>query len=332
MLADTPCEICGSHKWSALADHTYRRADIGRTRGYLQTRLRLLFDLWAQGNDFRIRSVLCDNCGFVMYLPRPEEADLDAKYRYLRAHDNGKGTHIGADDSIENARSEQIWNYISRKIDLARVATVLDFGGMDGRLMRAFVARGKECFVIDYCADVKNGVTKLGETISDIPPNSTFDLIVCSHVIEHVSRPKEKLAGLSRHLSEQGFLFVEVPMEIWKSAPIPSEPVTHINWFTPNSLSNLIRLTGLQAISCELSSSLHPTGGTLPCIRAVGHHPAVQSIGADELLRPDARHYISPSLGQTLRYYYRVPGKLFRTLSRAASKVIPTRPARSPCD
>jgi SAM-dependent methyltransferase len=293
----------------------------------VQTRLRLLFDLWAQADEFRIRTVLCENCGFVMYLPRPEEADLDAKYRYLSTLDEGAGSHAAADDAIERARSEHLWRYVSQKMDLARVSTVLDYGGMDGRLMRSFARRGKSCFVIDYCADVAEGVTKLGETLSDIPPTSTFDLIVCSHVIEHLARPKEKLERLSRHLSEGGLLFVEVPMEIWKKAPVPREPVTHINWFTPNSLSNLFRLSGLEALTCELAGSPHPTGGTLPCVRAIGRNSGRQDKDPDALLRPDALQYVSPSLGQALRYYYRAPSSLFGAMARAVSRAVPKRPA-----
>ena len=92
--------------------------------------------------------------------------------------------------------------------------------------------------------------------MDEIPKGSLFDIIVCSHVLEHVNEPGKFLRQLRSLLSVNGVIYIEVPLEIWKGIPIQSDPVTHINFFTVNSLRNALLLHGFTALSIknELSS------------------------------------------------------------------------------
>ena len=75
---------------------------------------------------------------------------------------------------------------MNQQINLQRVHKVLDYGGGDGRLMQAFQNAGKECYLVDYNQSCIPGVTKLADKIQEV--EQTFDLIICSHVLEHHNR------------------------------------------------------------------------------------------------------------------------------------------------
>lgn len=75
--------------------------------------------------------------------------------------------------------------------------------------------------------------------------------------------------NLSSHLKKNGLLYVEVPMEVWGRAPLQSEPVTHLNFFTRSSLIFLLQAAGLEVLNCQLSSSLHPSGQRFAALKAV---------------------------------------------------------------
>jgi hypothetical protein len=50
------------------------------------------FEVWFPGEtEISVTTVLCDECGFVTYLPRSDEAAIDAKYRLLTSLDLNRG-------------------------------------------------------------------------------------------------------------------------------------------------------------------------------------------------------------------------------------------------
>jgi len=122
--------------------------------------------------------------------------------------------------------------------------------------MSGFLVRGWHCWVVDYTPRTVPGIARLGETLDDVDPSQRFDLIVCSHVLEHVADPVGTIKKLRCFLAERGVLYVEVPMEIWRRPPIHEEPVTHVNFFTLESLRFGLENAGLCG-SCRLGTDLY---------------------------------------------------------------------------
>src|SRR5262249_47690292 len=143
---------------------------------------------------------------------------------------------IRFDSNAELRRSAKLFRFLQGRLPNDRFAQILDFGGGDGRLMREFFKRGHDCYLVDYREDTLPGVRRIGSTEADIPLNAKFDLIVCSQVVEHLANPKRVLSCLAEHLDTRGHLYIEVPLEVWRHAPLHEEPVTHVNFFTASSL------------------------------------------------------------------------------------------------
>ncbi len=270
MLSTPNCPLCESQRWETLGTRTWKMSDIPKLSPVLQRRLRVLYEVWCPGaEEFTATSELCLECGMVIYAPRPSSADIDAKYRFLVGL--GQDSAIVAIDSEYNQiRERSLFNVLAPNLPMPTGNRLLDFGGGDGRLMRHFIDRGDLGFVVDYVGETLPGVTKLGDTLEQLGPDEKFTGIISSHVLEHVAEPLQILKQLVAHLSPEGRIFVEVPLEIWKRPPLDTEPVTHVNFFTVESLRYMMVKAGLELEVC-LAEGLTLPGRNDAVLRAVGH-------------------------------------------------------------
>lgn len=155
--------------------------------------------------------------------------------------------------------------------------------------------RGDQCFLVDYVRDTVPGVTKLGDTLDELPSEERFDGIVCSHVIEHVDQPLELLSQLCRHLTPDGWIYVEVPMEIWKKPPLQEEPVTHVNFFSAPSLRHLMMRCGLKVEEC-VTRVLKVPGSLHVVVHAIGGLNSAQPLELPQNGEAAVRKLLSPGL------------------------------------
>jgi SAM-dependent methyltransferase len=304
MLSETGCEVCGWNNWEFLGRRVYTKSETVNYSHYVKKRYRVLFEKWIVGKDrVTLTSSVCRRCGFIVYFPRPEKQDIDAKYRFLEEMGQDYGGNVSHDSNDELKRSKNLYRFLKKYINLHKVNKILDYGGGDGRLMYIFRKRGKQCYLIDYNKSPVQGISKLGDTIDQLAFDEKFDLIICSHVIEHVAEPSQVLQKLLGHLNKGGYIYIQVPMEVWKRPPFHIEPVTHINFFTPNSLYNLMVAGGLIVHKCKLSGCLYPSGFKGYDVRAIGSRMTGEGKKNQRLFRkPDAVEYIKPKVVRTLHY------------------------------
>lgn len=83
----------------------YRQTDSAFLGPYVQRRYRVLLEVWFKGQ----REV---EITFVLYTPRPEDADLDVKYRFLDDLDQDMG--LPADAPVAVARARQLYWAVTR--------------------------------------------------------------------------------------------------------------------------------------------------------------------------------------------------------------------------
>lgn len=270
MLSTPNCPVCESLRWQTLGKRTWKQSDLPKLDPVLQRRLRVLYEVWCPGaNEFTATSELCLECGLVIYAPRPSAEEIDAKYRFLVSL--GPDSAVAAVDSeYSQIRERTLFKILSPRLPKTTGNRLLDFGGGDGRLMRHFIDRGDTGFVIDYVRETIPGVTKLGDTLEQLAPDEKFCGIISSHVLEHVAEPLQILKRLVSHLEPDGRIFIELPMEIWKKPPLHPEPVTHVNFFTAESLRYMMVKAGLDVEVCQTEGLTLPgVNGTV--IRGVGH-------------------------------------------------------------
>jgi len=89
------------------------------------------------------------------------------------------------------------------------------------------------------------------------------------HTLEHATDPRHIIEELRSHLTEAGLLYVEVPLGCWNEWKKLVEPLTHVNFFSEESLYTCVRSADLDVI--YLSSDFqYVTHGKLWCVNLVG--------------------------------------------------------------
>jgi SAM-dependent methyltransferase len=239
------CPVCGETNWESVQTYRYARSDNASDAlsDYVKRRRRVLFEVWLPGGEtVFLRSVYCRDCGFMTYAPRPTEADLDAKYRFLQSlrSPNSVGGSVPSADAltVNRPRAERVLRTVCRHVANRRL-NVFDYGGGTGQLLVPFIEQGHRCSLIDYSPVFIAGIEKLGDTLADLPHDRQFDVIICSHVLEHLAEPGRTIRDLSAHLAKGGVIYGEVPLEIWGGIPIKNDQATHINFFTQSSFEQL---------------------------------------------------------------------------------------------
>ncbi len=93
-------------------------------------------------------------------------------------------------------------------------------------------------------------------------PNNSYDLIVMSHVIEHLQNGDEVIVGLLPKLKQHGILYIEFPSE--RSVNFPSmretlnfyDDPTHCRIYTTMELSKLLSAKNFSIISFGIRRQL----------------------------------------------------------------------------
>ncbi len=134
---------------------------------------------------------------------------------------------------------------------IAPTDDVLDFGCGGGFLLKLLGTTGRRVGVeINPAAQEK--ARELGievyETIEQVP--GTFDKVISSHALEHVSHPRATLIDLRGKLrNEKSRMVLLLPINDWRNVTDrtfhPGDENMHLHTWTPQVLGNLLVSSGL---------------------------------------------------------------------------------------
>jgi len=129
-------------------------------------------------------------------------------------------------------RHRLVWLYFKRMTDLfdGRTKSMLHVGpeGMFKRLLKRHLGSGY------LTADLHDPNVMVRMDITDIAyPDETFDVIYCSHVLEHVPDDRRAMAELNRVLKSDGWAVLLVPITADRTFEDPSitDPSDRLRFF-----------------------------------------------------------------------------------------------------
>lgn len=221
--------------------------------------------------------VACDTCGFVYADTAGNAADYARHYTSFSLYEKPDAT--GAGTSPEDRER------FAAMIDLLAThcrpdARILDVGCGNGGLLLALRQAGfhrlvgmdpsPQCVACLEASDIEGIVS----TLDEIPPDiGSFDLIVLSHVLEHLLEPRSALSKLRALLSMQGLIYVETPDALHYSAqtfvPYYFFDSEHINHFECDAFGNLARLTGFEPVTVASKTIPVKGGQAYPAVYAL---------------------------------------------------------------
>lgn len=232
-MRNDQCPICGRKSSATLALHFNQKMGLP--------------------TEVTIRSCDQDNWLFV---GNGDQASYDSYYTSL-ANDSYHQEIAGADgrSPIAILQRQQLLNLVGDFFRERR--TVLDFGCGEAWLLQELAAEfpSSNFWGVDPSPAVQVAADKIaGKNLPNLhigrqlPTNVTFDLIIASHVVEHLI-DFDLLRFWHSLLSENGLLYVEVPNALQYVTHERLEFLyyldrLHVNHFTPQSLAQLLARHG----------------------------------------------------------------------------------------
>lgn len=223
--------------------------------------------------DHTVRYVICTTCGFV-YQPRMmDEAEMELLY--------GSRYRLNAppDDYLAGTRglAYRLFSWITERTGFTGPGRkVLDIGCATGMFLRPFIKAGWTAIGLDAASSwIEYGRREFGLDLRaefftrDSVPGERFDLIIFSHVLEHVLDPAPVLAAIREKLTDDGYVFIGTPSILAPNRKLHPGLFggDHVRLFSPRTIRIYLRRHGLLPVLIET----HPPRGL--CILAVKADP-----------------------------------------------------------
>ncbi len=225
-----PCPVCGSLHAELQDDY---RANHPAFRG--------------------LKRAHCNSCAMEFATPMPSESALDAyNASYFSTAHGGQPRDPVAKaffSGIAGLRLAHLERYLGTQG--VAVSSLMEFGPGPGFFARSWLARRPETTYVAMETDTSchDSLREIGVRLIDsaafaggAPP---VDLVVMSHVLEHVPNPAKFLRNATRSLRERGALFIEVPCLDYLHKPI-DEP--HVLFFDKKPMHQLLSTLGFDNV------------------------------------------------------------------------------------
>jgi len=258
----TRCVVC---------DGKIRRRKRALVAPFLATRI------W-NWEPFCVDLVQCENCGFQFYNPRLMDAELQNLYRNYRSQEYQRMRQASepwytekfnadlASAASYKVRRAKVGAILNEQLGSKKISRILDYGGDRGDLVAGLLDGAKP-----FVYDISGVEPAAGVTATSDPAGCKADLVINSNVLEHVGFPKTLVSEILRTASKQSLVYLEVPVEYpfgltriaRREAQIGVMALTHpslvryivrpstlymmhehVNYFTEQSLTTLMRVCG----------------------------------------------------------------------------------------
>ena len=181
----TKCPIC--YYWSS--DQQYRKEDRGA---------KILYKRCASCGIWYASSMMSDESAKAFY---------NGSYRAF-----AMGNNLIPQSEIDNEVSRA--QYQSKLLMDNVWEHVLDVGSGLGKIGRLLLSSGHANEVIGVEPDPtyrSYSDVRAVETIEDLPAHLKFDLVIASHVLEHITKPNKFINSLQYLMVDNAHLLIEVP-------------------------------------------------------------------------------------------------------------------------
>lgn len=231
----------------------------------------------ANGYDI----VCCDRCGFIYADTTVSQKDYDIFYAKLSKYEDKKTGTGGGDSPWDAERLQKTAECIAEFLPDKNIR-ILDIGCANGGLLGYLKDLGYNNLCgLDpspICAETTKqnyGIETYTGSLFKMPHNlGVFDVIILSHVLEHIQDLSSALTNLKNVLGEQGILYAEVPdaqryLDFYVS-PFHYFDTEHINHFSLKFLEKLLMLAHFTILGKgEKEFEVH-SGTIYPAIWVIG--------------------------------------------------------------
>lgn len=202
--------------------------------------------------------VRCQNCGLIQANPQAAPDDVARRYRdkhgedYLEYELSNEEAFLklqllGLQDAGFDALEKEIFG---RNVN--STGEILDIGCATGALLEQLRKKGWNCSGVELCTESavyareKRGLNVIDKTLEEAAfPDNHFDVILASHLIEHLNDPASFIRETYRILKDDGRIIITTPNADGLQAKIfgsrwRSAIFDHLYLFSVKTLSKLL--------------------------------------------------------------------------------------------
>lgn len=251
--------------------------------------------------------VRCHRCGLVYLNPRPRDVGVYYPDDYIphNLYNLSKDTFpesltskfLNSEKYYKKNKNTvdhffaSIFEMVYNPIPPCYSGKVLDVGCGSGISLYNLKKRGWDVYGLDLSEKAVRFVQEelglkniFAGTLEDKKyPENFFDVVLLTHVIEHLPNPKKTLSEVKRILRPGGLLLITTPnfaclnAKLFRKYWFPLETPRHLYLFTPKTLQNLFGLVGgLSVIKVRHSLSSYSLGKSL--VYLLGNNDKVNQI------------------------------------------------------
>ena len=194
--------------------------------------------------------VKCNSCALVFSTPMPSDDSLEnynASY-FDTAHGGLQQSSVALAffRGIAKVRALHLKKFLLK--NKTNAERILEIGPGHGFFAENWMKSnpGTKYYGAETDTSCHNFLKELGVELVQTGENlPETDVVVLSHVLEHVSRPFEFLTEVTKNLRPGGVLFIEVPCQDWKHKSV-DEP--HLLFFEKQSMTSLLKKLSFSGI------------------------------------------------------------------------------------
>lgn len=205
------------------------------------------------GRTTTFRLVYCPTCSLVWLADPPKTEEMALHY----SQEYDRSIAAAGDNSPERWRNRK-----QTLTQYKQSGAILDLGCSAGSFLKALRSKEWELYGIDMSvesarrAQAESGAKVFVGNILDASfQPSSFDVITCFHVFEHLYKPREVLTKVFEWLKPSGIFYVMVPnidsagAHIFRSYWYALELPRHVFHYSPKSLNMMAHSVGLEVVS-----------------------------------------------------------------------------------
>lgn len=203
----------------------------------------------------------CRSCGLTFASPMPSDQDLqNYNSRYYESAYGGQAVHKTARayfSAIALLRITHLQSFLSKHN--VKVSSILELGPGTGYFARHWLQSAplSSYYAIETDSSCHASLKALGVQLREVSDETVnaqqYDLVIMSHVLEHVPNPQAFLTQTTRNLRKGGALFIEVPCRDFEHKKL-DEP--HLLFFDKQPMNVLLNKLGFTQIEVSYHGQL----------------------------------------------------------------------------
>jgi len=223
---------------------------------------------------------ICTGCGMVLQSPSARPAEVARYYNETAVYDNPGGAGRPAADKVCGVANQ----LRLLKDALGAVAgSVFQVGCSDGYTLSKLREAGADNVsgidpgvASNELAGLLYGLQTTVGAFEDFEPACRYDLVVMTHILEHLFDPVEAVRKASLMQDDGGWLLIEVPL-LERAEALPPGYFTfeHLNYFSESTLKRLLNGAGYTARLTHKTFDLYD----YPAITVVARKETVEVAG-----------------------------------------------------